>query len=81
MPLPRAHRLVLDTRRQRDRHDKESIQQALGARPAKTELTYEHMDSQLKSILWISDAVGWCYGAGGAMRSRVERLVTEVIDL
>ncbi|MFD2422048.1 hypothetical protein [Amycolatopsis pigmentata] len=76
-----AHRLVFDSRDLRDRHDKVTLQRALGAHPSKTELTYEHMDSAAEPLLWISDTVAWCHGAGGDWRRRVCSAVARVIEL
>jgi hypothetical protein len=76
----RAHRLVLDTRDHRDVHDRHTLQVALGFQPSKTELTYEHLDSTAEPLLWISDAVAWCYGAGGEWRRRANLLVTERVE-
>ncbi|MFD8494396.1 hypothetical protein [Amycolatopsis sp. NPDC059657] len=53
-----AHRLVLDTRADRDAHDRRTLRQALGTRPSKTALTYEHLDSKSEPLLWLSDAIG-----------------------
>lgn len=76
-----AHRLVIDTREHhRDTADRATIQRALGVRPSKTALTYEHIDSMLEPMLWISDCVAWCYGAGSDWRRRTNALVDEVID-
>jgi hypothetical protein len=77
-----AHRLVIDSRQQhRDIHDERTIKGVLGPRASKTGLTYEHLDSTAESLLWIPDAVAWCYGEGGDMRGRVERIVHSVISL
>ncbi|KFU83318.1 hypothetical protein SAMN04489729_3833 [Amycolatopsis lurida] len=75
-----AHRLVLDSRDHRDLHDRRTMQKALGHRPSKTELTYEHLNSTAEPLLWISDAVGWCFGAGGTWRRRASRLIDSVIE-
>ncbi|WP_255632240.1 hypothetical protein [Amycolatopsis sp. TNS106] len=56
------------------------LQKALGHRPSKTELTYEHLNSTAEPLLWISDAVGWCFGAGGTWRRRASRLIDSVIE-
>ena len=71
-----AHRLVLDTREHRDSHDRQTLQLALGHRPSKTELIYEHVDSKAEPLLWISDAVAWCFG--GDWRRRAEPLMAGV---
>ncbi|WP_290051663.1 hypothetical protein [Amycolatopsis solani] len=76
-----AHRLVLDSRDHRDGHDRRTLQHALGFRPSKTELTYEHVDSTAEPLLWISDAVAWCVGAGGDWRRRASPLVIERFEV
>jgi hypothetical protein len=76
-----AHRLVLDTRDHRDGQDRRTLRQALGFQPSKTELTYEHVDSTAEPLLWISDAVAWCFGAGGDWRRRASPLVTERFEV
>ncbi|MEQ0563812.1 hypothetical protein ABJI51_32440 [Amycolatopsis sp. NEAU-NG30] len=75
-----AHRLVLDTRDHRDSHDRQTLQRALGVRPSKTELIYEHVDSTAEPLLWVSDAVAWCFGAGGDWRRRASPLVAARIE-
>ncbi|UQS22628.1 hypothetical protein L1857_07240 [Amycolatopsis thermalba] len=77
----RAHRVVLDSRDSRDVHDRSTLQRSLGSHPSKTELTYEHLDSAVEPLLWISDAVGWCYGAGGDWRRRTIPVLQDVIEL
>lgn len=76
----KAHRLVLDTRDHRDNQDRQTLQHALGVRPSKTELIYEHVDSTAEPLLWISDAVAWCFGAGGDWRRRADPLVADRIE-
>jgi hypothetical protein len=66
-----AQRLVLDSRNSRDGRDEQILYQRLGHRPSKTGLTYEHLDSTSEPLLWIPDAIGWCYGAGAHWRLRV----------
>ncbi|MEV6910768.1 hypothetical protein [Amycolatopsis sp. NPDC051071] len=76
-----AHRLVLDSRDHRDVLDRKTMQRALGYRPSKTELTYEHLNSTAEPLLWISDAVGWCFGAGGHWSRRTGRLIEAVVSV
>ncbi|WIX79689.1 hypothetical protein QRX50_02470 [Amycolatopsis carbonis] len=76
-----AHRLVLDSRSHRDTHDRGTLQHALGERPSKTALTYEHLDSNLEPLLWVSDAVAWCFGAGGTWAQRASGLIAEHIKV
>jgi len=73
-------RMVLDTRRERDWHDKQTIRAVLG-KDAKESFIYEHVVSSQEQLLWIVDVVAWCYGAGGEWRRRVTPLVARVIDL
>jgi hypothetical protein len=75
-----AHRLVLDSRQDRDHLDKDTIRAALGPRPAKSQLTYEHLDSVHEPLIWIADIAGWAHGAGGDWRRRSASLVLEVIQ-
>jgi hypothetical protein len=42
---------------------------------------YEHVDSTSEPLMWISDVVAWCYGAGGHWRKRVDPILTKTIDL
>jgi hypothetical protein len=75
-----AHRLVLDSRGDRDRFDVRTLQAALGAHPAATRLTYEHLDSAHELLIGVADMIGWAYGAGGDWRRRVAPAVTSVIE-
>jgi hypothetical protein len=62
-----AHRMVIDSRSTRDGNDpdaldRETIRAALGKRPSETRLVYEHVLSTSEEILWVADAVAWCWG-------------------
>jgi hypothetical protein len=75
-----AQRMVLDSRSIRDGNDRdfgdrETIRKALGKRPSETRLVYEHVLSTSEELLWIADAVAWCWGQGGAWRKRVDLIV------
>lgn len=74
-----AHRLVLDSRGERDRRDIRTLQAALGSHPAATRLTYEHLDSAHELLIGIADMIGWAYGAGGDWRRRVTPAITAVV--
>ncbi len=76
-----AHRLVIDTRNERDVHDERTLRRVLGPHPSASLLVYEHVDSTSEPLLWIADAVVWCYGAGQEWRRRVERVTAAVVDL
>jgi hypothetical protein len=76
-----AHRVVIDSRQEQDRHDEATIYRALGGRPSATGVVYEHHESTSTPLLWIPDAVAWCYGASGDWRRRISASVTRVIRL
>ncbi|WP_431875228.1 hypothetical protein [Amycolatopsis sacchari] len=73
-----AHRVVLDSRDHRDIHDRTTIYRTLGQHP-KTELAHHHLNSASAPLLWVPDAVAWCYGAGGDWRRRVMPVISKVI--
>lgn len=77
----RARRVVIDSREEQDRHDEATIYRALGGKPSATGVTYEHLKSTATPLLWIPDAIAWCYGAGGNWRQRVEPTIKKVVDL
>ncbi|GLZ37658.1 hypothetical protein [Actinokineospora sp. NBRC 105648] len=76
-----AQRLVLDSRAVRDEDDRFVIRRALGKWPRATGLVYEHLDSTKDELLWIADAVAWCYGAGGDWHRRIEPILAKIVDL
>jgi len=76
-----AHRLVIDSRSNKDAHDKRTLRHLLGPHPSASRLVYEHVDSTAESLLWIADAVAWCYGAGREWRKRVDPITAAVVDL
>jgi hypothetical protein len=73
-----ARRLVLDSRGDRDRYDVRTLQAALGAYPAATQLTYEHLDSAHELLIGVADMIGWAYGAGGDWRRRITPALASV---
>jgi hypothetical protein len=76
-----AHRLVLDSRAQRDVHDLLTIRTSFGHVALSTNLVYEHCRSSNEELLWIADFVAWCYGSGGEWRERVMPVVESIVDL
>src|SRR2546425_7367379 len=59
-------RLVLESCQNEDMQDRHTLASALLA--AESVLSYEHLRPAEDPILWVSDAVAWCYGAGGDWR-------------
>ncbi|RJT76901.1 hypothetical protein D6T63_15625 [Arthrobacter cheniae] len=43
-----------------------------------TELEYRHMRRTEEPLLWVGDAVAWCFQKGGSWRAEVEPLIGEV---
>lgn len=76
-----AGRLVIDSRDQQDRNDEQTIRQVLRHNPGERRLTWEHTESTGELLLALPDLAGWCYGAGGDWRKRVEPILADVIDL
>lgn len=76
-----AHRMVIDSRKQDDIHDERTLRRVLGPHPSGSLLVYEHVDSTTESLLWIADAMAWCYGAGREWRKRVDPVIATVVDL
>lgn len=71
-----AHRLVLDSREGRDKLDRFTIKRTLDKHGAWTRLAFEHFDGPAEPLLWVADAVAWCWGAGGSWRKRISPIVT-----
>ncbi|GAB90929.1 hypothetical protein GORHZ_119_00580 [Gordonia rhizosphera NBRC 16068] len=41
-------------------------------------LVYEHQRPAAEPMLWVSDAVVWCYAKGGEWRRRVQPVINSV---
>jgi hypothetical protein len=76
-----AHRLVIDSRDEQDRHDTTTIQRILGDHPSRWNFSYEHNDSKLEPLCWVADAAAWCFGAGGDWRRRIMPIIDDVTEL
>ncbi|OLR90889.1 hypothetical protein [Actinokineospora bangkokensis] len=76
-----AGRLVLDSRETRDEADRATLHRVLACYPPDQGFVFEHLDSCWDELLWIADAVAWCYGAGGDWRRRIAPVVVEEVDL
>ncbi|MBP2339480.1 hypothetical protein JOF41_005658 [Saccharothrix coeruleofusca] len=76
---PGVSRLVLESCQHQDAEDRRVLAGAV--RKAGGGLSYAHFKPAEDPVLWISDALAWCYGAGGDWRRRVSGLLDGVIDL
>jgi predicted phosphatase len=71
-------RLVIELDESLVRHDKRWLYTAI--RSSGIELDYQHLRAREESLLWIPDAVAWCWAAGGQWRERVRRsIVAQVL--
>ena len=72
--------LVMDTRGEsRDLLDRRAIVRAERERIVTGPLQYSHQGSRNEPLLSLPDAIGWCYGAGGDWRRRVEPIIGVVL--
>jgi hypothetical protein len=76
-----AHRLVIDSRANRDPNDESTIHHVIGQHPHSVPLVYEHLNSTSEPLLWVADSAAWCFNAGGSWRQRIDTIVGAVIDL
>jgi hypothetical protein len=76
-----AHRLVIDSRSQRDARDEATIRRTIAEHAHAVPLSYEHVSSTAEPIPWIADCVAWCYQRGGQWRGRIGPLIDAVFEL
>jgi hypothetical protein len=58
-----------------------TIRDTLGKRPSESNLTYEHLGGSREQLLWVADAVAWCFGAGGDWPRRVAPLIGRTVEV
>jgi hypothetical protein len=74
-----ASRLAIESRGELlDRADRLAVARSVAAG---TGMTYEHLLPHEEPLLWLADAIAWCYGAGARWRPRVEPLIERVVQL
>jgi hypothetical protein len=76
-----AHRLVIEQDDSLVRSDQEALYQAVRSSGVEGQLVYEHMSPRLEPLLWIPDALAWCWAKGGIWKDRVTPLVDDVNEL
>ena len=59
--------------------DSDDVRTILSTRTKQSRLYFEHRLAKNEPVLWIPDAIAWCYGAGGFWASKIESLVEDVI--
>ena len=60
------------------RHDRALLYAKVGHHKGTARLRYDHLRSYEECLLWIPDAIAWCWGRGGMWRTRVKKLITTV---
>ncbi len=63
------------------RSDQVTLYRAVRRNGVESSLVYEHMSPRMEPLLWIPDAVAWCWAKGGVWKERVLPLVDEVRTL
>jgi hypothetical protein len=76
-----AHRLVIDSRSQRDWNDEVTIRRVVSRHPHPVPLVYEHVSSTSEAVLWVADAAAWCFNAGANWRRRMDKIISADVDL
>jgi hypothetical protein len=71
----KVERLIIESRGD----DSDDVRTILTSRSKRERLYFEHRQAKHEPMLWIPDAVAWCYGAGGVWASEIESLVERVI--
>lgn len=61
--------------------DKRTLYRAVREYGVVDSLSYVHQRPATEPLLWVSDAVAWCYVKGGDWRRRIEPLIETVIRL
>ncbi|OEV12978.1 hypothetical protein [Streptomyces nanshensis] len=73
-----AHRLVLEQDDSVLTADRRLLYQQVRKAEIEDILTYEHMRPSAECLLWIPDAIAWCWSRGGAWRRRAKPMIETV---
>jgi hypothetical protein len=76
-----AHRLVIERDESLLRSDRETLYRAVRQSGVEDLLVYEHLTPRVEPLLWIPDAVAWCWSKGGWWREGVDPLVRQIKTL
>lgn len=71
-------RIVIESREGRDEQDRRVLFAILHNEPR---VQYKHRTPAQEPMLWIADAVAWCYGGGGLWRQRANPMISKVWDV
>ena len=76
-----AHRLVLEQDDSLLASDRRTLRAAVHAAGVVDELVYEHLPPRSEPLLWIADAVAWCWAHGSTWQERVRPIIGKVYQL
>lgn len=76
-----AHRLVLEQDDSLLTSDRRTLRAAVHRAGVVDELVYEHLPPRSEPLLWIADAVAWCWTHGSLWQERVRPIVGEVHEV
>ncbi|MDX8144648.1 hypothetical protein SK854_21205 [Lentzea sp. BCCO 10_0061] len=72
-------RLAIESCAHQDVRDRQTLAAAL--EKVDVPFAYEHLRPAEDPVLWVSDALAWCFGAGGDWRQRVQPMLDVVVRL
>lgn len=64
-----------------EQSDRRVIYARLAERGKQGTISYVHRNRREQPMLWIPDAVAWCYQAGGVWPAKVATIIDEVIEV
>jgi hypothetical protein len=76
-----ASRLVIEQDDSVFTTDKAVLYQAVRQAGVKDLLRYDHLRPQSEPLLWVPDAIAWCLARGGSWLTRVQPVISSVIDV
>ncbi|GLY53819.1 hypothetical protein [Lentzea sp. NBRC 102530] len=72
-------RLAIESCAHQDTRDRQTLAAVL--EKVDGPFTYEHLRPAEDPVLWASDALAWCFGAGGDWRQRIQPMLDAVVRL
>jgi hypothetical protein len=76
-----ATRLVFERDDSLLTHDRQTLYDAVDKAGCRETLSYDHLRAHEESMLWVADAVAWCWSHGTDWRHRVRPIINEIITL
>lgn len=76
-----AQRLVIEQDDSLIAADQADLWSAVHSAGAASTLTYEHVPPRTEPLLWVADAVVWCWTRDRRWRDRVGAVVTETVEV